>query len=377
MKRLFLGLAANYSREDRLTQLFARGREEDRADLRSFLSRKYRGEAILARNGRSSLALALKAYFSPGDAIIVNGFTCYAVYEAVVAAGLRPVFVDINKVDLNFTADIIKQTLERNETRGNQKLNIRGIIIQNTLGNTVDINAIESIANKYKLLVIEDLAHCAGAKYDDGREVGTVGVATALSFGKEKSIDTIAGGAVILRSKPHNQIEAPKKAPKLSDYLRSRLYPTFGAMARRLMGLHLGGALIRFLVKIHWIEKSADSRLDLKRTLAKFEARRALMQFKENSHRNIKPIREFRLVNSRDKLLKELRSAGCYFDGFWYEKPVSPSRYYQKTHFPEKECPNAVYVSQHIINIPQYYSKKELQKANAIIDKYTIKEGEE
>ena len=117
MKRLFLGLAANYSREDRLAQLFIRGREEDRTDLKNFLSRKYQGEAILTRNGRSALALALKAYFSPGDAIIINSFTCYAVYEAVMAAGLKPVFADIDKHNLNFTVDTIERILKENESK--------------------------------------------------------------------------------------------------------------------------------------------------------------------------------------------------------------------------------------------------------------------
>ena len=80
MRHYFLGLAANYSRQQRTTHTFAIGRKRDCDDLRKFLEKKYVGEAILTKNGRSALALALKAYFKPGDGIIVNGFTCYAVY---------------------------------------------------------------------------------------------------------------------------------------------------------------------------------------------------------------------------------------------------------------------------------------------------------
>ena len=81
-------------------------------------------------------------------------------------------------------------------------------------------------------------------------------------------------------------------------------------------------------------------------------------------------LREFCLVNNRGELLKKLRENGYYFDGFWYEKPVSPARYYKKVHFPEKECPVATEVAGKIINIPTYYGKNDLKKARKIIDEY-------
>ena len=101
-KHYFLGMAAGYSKKRVWRHVFAVGRERHRAELTEHLGIRYRGTAILCKNGRSALALALKAYFKPGDAVIVNGFTCYAVYEAVKAAKLTPVFVDINREDLNF-----------------------------------------------------------------------------------------------------------------------------------------------------------------------------------------------------------------------------------------------------------------------------------
>ena len=105
-KHFFLGLAANYGKEDRRSQLFSIGRKEDLRDLKSYLERKYGGEcAILTKNGRSALAIAFQTYFKKGDKILVNSFTCYAVYEAIKAAELVPVFVDINLDDLNFDSE--------------------------------------------------------------------------------------------------------------------------------------------------------------------------------------------------------------------------------------------------------------------------------
>ena len=362
MKRFFLGLAANYNKEDRRAQLFSVGRKEDYTDLEQFLKRKYIGQkAVLTKNGRSALTLALKAYFNQGDKILVNGFTCFAVYEAVKAAKLEPVFADIELNNLNFSEKTVLKSLIPD---------IKGIIIQNTLGNPIDIEKIEKIAKENNLTIIEDLAHCAGIKYSDGREAGTIGAATILSFGKEKAIDTVSGGAVVFRDDYQNEINLPTKSPRFSDYLRSRFYPTFGAICRNLTHVHLGGFLMKALIKIHWVEKSADSKLDLSRKPSKFEARRALIQIKSLSKTGEKPLRDFYYVNNRGEVLNKLKKAGYYFDSFWYEKPISPIRYYSKTHFPEELCPNAVYAANHIINFPKYYKKPDLKKAQEIIKDY-------
>ena len=403
MRRYFLGLAANYSRKERLAHTFAVGREKDRRELGEFLGRKYEGEAILTKNGRSALALALKAYFEPGEAVIVNGFTCYAVYEAIKSAKLVPIWVDINKENLNFDVKTLGNVIgseisgnsrpyatneERNERssthndgpeRASRELSkshsqIKGIIIQNSLGNPVDIVALEKFAKKHNLTIIEDLAHSAGVKYSDGREAGTVGAAAAFSFGKDKSIDTISGGAVVLRHPYKNTIKAPSKLPKISDTLRARFYPMFGAISRGLSYVHLSGIFMRGLIRIHWVEKSADNRLDLTRKIAKFEAKLALKQFKELKKSGEQPLREFCLVSNRGEVIKKLQKKGYYFGGFWYEKPVSPERYYKRVHFSEKDCPVAVEVAKKIVNFPAFYSKRDLKAARDIVAEY-IEEG--
>jgi len=350
--------------------MFTVGTRKDLARLKEFLAKKYSGEAILCKNGRSALALALEAYFQRGDAILINGFTCYAVYEAVRAAGLVPIFVDIDRKSLNFNLKTLGDAISThtaNSKDGQRK--IAGIVIQNSLGNPVDIVAIEKFARQHDLEIIEDLAHCAGMVYPDGREAGTVGAASVFSFGKDKSIDTVSGGALVLRHPCKNTIEAPMFAPKISDYLRARLYPIFGMICRGLSYVGIGGAMMRLLVALHWVEKSADNRLDLTRRLAKFEAKLALAQLK-NLKKTRMPLRDFYLVRDRESVLKTLQKKGYYFGGFWYEKPVSPERYYQKVHFPEAKCPVAVEVTQKIINFPRYYDKHDLVPAQKIIREY-------
>ena len=363
VKRHYLGMAAGYTIEEIWQHTLAVGRQKDCDDLTEYLSKRYGGKAMLCKNGRSGLCMALKAYFDPGDAVIVNGFTCYAVYEAIKAAGLTPVWADISREDLNFNLASLEKINHKN---------LKGIIIQNSLGNPVDIEKVEAFTKKHKLTIIEDLAHCAGVKYADGREAGTVGAGVAFSFGKDKSIDTVSGGAVVLRGPCKNEIKAPTKTPKLSDHLRARFYPMLGAICRGMMIVRAGGALMRLFVKIHWVERSADNKLDLGRKISKFEARLALKQFKNLRKSGEPALREFYLVENRDEVLKELRLNRYFFDGLWYEKPVSPKRYYKKVHFPEAECPEAVFVSEHIVNFPTYYPKDKMTRARQIVEKNLI-----
>ena len=373
MRHYFLGLAANYSRKERIRHTFCVGFEKDRRKLKNYLREKYEGEAVLTKNGRSALAMALKAYFKPGDAVLVNGFTCFAVYEAIKAARLTPVFVDIDRKDLNASLANFRSAPVVADDLKSAKPRIKGLIIQNTFGNPVNMKGIEKFARENNLIIIEDLAHSVGIKYPDGREAGMVGAATVFSFGKEKAIDTISGGAVVFR-RPHNKSFEPGLRSKISDSLRARFYPLFGAIGQGLSCVHLTGCWINLLLKMHWIEKSADNKLDLDRKINKFEAKLALRQFKKLEKGNEGPLREFFLVNDRDEVLEKLKKAGYYFSGFWYEKPVSPERYYKKVNFPEEKCPEAVYVSQHIINFPNYYKKEDLEPARKIVMKYLEEE---
>lgn len=369
MKRhYFLGLATGYSKKQRREQFFARGKEADFYALQNYILKEYKAHQVLiTRNGRSAIAAGLKYYFKDGGEVIVNGFTCHAVVSGVKAGGMKPVFADIDRETLNFTVESLKKVLTKKT---------RAIIIQNTLGNMVDIKKIKAFAKENGLVIIEDLAHCTGRSYKDGSEAGEIGAMTVFSFGKEKSIDTINGGAVAFRDSVAPLVKIPKLRPPFSEVLRARWYPVFGAMSRGLSYVGLGGGLMRVLVATGLVKKSAEGEIDFeKRRLSYFQAKLALEQLKKRKTLGKKPLREFVLVNNRTEVLEKLRKAGYYFDGFWYEKPVSPARYYKSAHFPAKDCPEAVYVSEHIINLPSYYTKKELEPARRIIMGYLAEEG--
>ena len=129
---------------------------------------------------------------------------------------------------------------------------------------------------------------------------------------------------------------------------------------------------MKFLLLTHQVQKSADNKLETNRKISKFEAKLALRQLQELKDEGL--IRNFFLVKNREEVLKKLREAGYYFDGFWYEKPVSPARYYEKVGFPEESCLVAVEVASKIINVPTFYTEEQLAPALKIINKYVEKD---
>lgn len=372
---IFLGQASNYTFPHALKHLFTRGKPKYSQQLRIALANRYHVESndgdlisriALYHTGRSALTAALIATVPKGSRVIIQGLTCIAVVRAVKAAGCEPVFVDIGSdYRLQYDLDKLAQTLATTD-------NVSAIIVQNTLGLTIDIAEVEKLTKKYKIRIIEDLAHCAGRFYPDGREVGTVGVACALSFGKGKAIDTISGGALVLREPKYPMVNQPALPTPKSDQRRDRFYPIFGALMRLGYDLSIGKFVAGALLKLHFIQRSADAELNLDVRLTDWQAKLALEQLEKLP---TTPLREPHFVGQREKVLEELLHAGFKLDEIWYDTPVSPARYKKEVAFPTKDCPNTVKVAKTIVNLPTWYSAEKVVRAREIVNWYELKEA--
>lgn len=370
---IFLGQASNYSVSQVLRHLFAFGHEIDSDQLKQALQTKYgQGsnatdidtKVALYQTGRSALTAALIATTPKHSAVVIPGLTCIAVVRAVRTAGCIPVFVDIDPKTLQYDFDQLEETLRNNSE-------IRTIIVQNTLGFTIDMQQLEKITKAHKVKLVEDLAHSAGRFYPDGREVGTVGAATALSFGKGKAIDTISGGAVVIREEKTRLMRLPCLKARKSTRWRARWYPMLGLIIRAGYHVGLGKIFTGVFLKLHWIERSADAELNLDHRLSHWQAKLALKQL-QNLPKT--PLREYALVKQREKLLADWRRKGYLLDEIWYDTPVSPIRYRKEANFPTNACPNTVKIATEIVNLPTWYSEKRLAPVRAMMQKYLLEE---
>lgn len=405
---IFLGQASNYRGRRIWRHLFAHGSAADSRRLRQTLARRYGATTFadvqLYHTGRSALTAAIQSLVPAGSPVIVPGLTCIAVIRAIKAAGCTPVYVDIDPATLQYDLGALARTLKQLSASHpapvkplqidkSNKVCYTGIVMaQNTLGRSLAMGKIQPLADAAHFAIVEDLAHSAGRFYPDGREIGTVGAAAVLSFGKGKSIDTIEGGAAILRrtafhvAQPHvtskssatkyptsasavplQPLAQPTAQPRRSDQLRDRWYPVFGWLSRGLYHLGLGRFFLGALHRLHWLARSADAVLDPDQALPDWQAKLALAQL---SALPATPLREHYFVQNRPAVLRSLARAGYQLTEIWYDTPVSPARYAAEAAFPTKACPQTTWVAAHIVNLPTWYPEAKLAPARALIQQH-------
>jgi dTDP-4-amino-4,6-dideoxygalactose transaminase len=142
-------------------------------------------------NGLDAIHLLLRAYgVGPGDEVLVPSNTFIATWLAVTQCGATPVPVE----PLAATHNIDPALIEAHITP-----RTRAIIPVHLYGQPADMDSINAIAAKHKLVVIEDAAQAQGARYK-GRRVGSLGHAAATSFYPGKNLGALGdGGAVLTR----------------------------------------------------------------------------------------------------------------------------------------------------------------------------------
>ena len=145
--------------------------------------------AVAVANGTVALELALRALgIGPGHDVITTSRTFIASASAVVMAGARPVFADVNRDSQNVTAETIRAALTPAT---------RAIIPVHLAGWPCEMDEILSLAEQCGLKVIEDCAQAHGAKYR-GRSVGSFGDIAAFSFCQDKNMTTAGEGGMVV-----------------------------------------------------------------------------------------------------------------------------------------------------------------------------------
>jgi len=148
-------------------------------------------EAVALSSGTDADALALAVLndfgAKRGDEIVVPALSFVATGNAVLQAGFKPVFVDIDRNTLNINPSKIEEMITEKT---------KAIMPVHLMGKPADMNAVNRIAKKYKLYVIEDAAEAHGAVYK-GRSVGTLGDMAAYSLYVAHIISTVEGGIVV------------------------------------------------------------------------------------------------------------------------------------------------------------------------------------
>jgi len=147
-------------------------------------------QAVAVGSGTDAIVLALAVLYDFDaqrcDEIILPALSFVATGNAVLQAGFKPVFVDVDIKTLNIDTSKIESAITEKT---------RAIIAVHLMGKPADMDAINDIARKHNLYVIEDAAEAHGAVYK-GKNIGTLGDMAAYSLYVAHIITTVEGGIV-------------------------------------------------------------------------------------------------------------------------------------------------------------------------------------
>jgi dTDP-4-amino-4,6-dideoxygalactose transaminase len=135
-------------------------------------------------NGTDAITIALKALgVRPDDEVVVPSFTFYASAEAIVTAGARPVFCDVDPATRNVTVDTVRAVLTPRT---------KAVVAVDLFGLPAPVGEIQELG----VPVLEDAAQAAGASLD-GRSAGSLGDIGTFSFYPSKNLGCFGDGGAI------------------------------------------------------------------------------------------------------------------------------------------------------------------------------------
>ena len=403
------GLSPNVERKDftlalsRIVQMWTYNKGNETKKLENWFEKKYHCFAFAFSSGRGCLYAILMALdIQKGDEILVTGFTCVAVVDAILAIGARPIYVDITK----------KFTLDVGDLRKKITKKTRAMLIQHTFGLSSIAEEIEKFANFHSLHIIEDVAHGIGIR-DNGVLLGTKGIAALFSFGRDKAFSCVSGGMVItknLRIAEKLKLFQSNQKDSSTLWVFQNLFHIVSMYSLVLPlydVLSLGKGVLILSQKIGLLAKPIDSQellhfslytqklspalaaiaLSQLERLEKFNTKRkknvldyiaSVKRYYPNMIVTNKPLLRYPLLAENPNMLKQFARDKRVYLGDWYSNGIDPKgTNKEKLFYTQGSCPQAEHIAKHIINLPTYptLSTKDVQKVVTILTSYAQNSG--
>ena len=164
--------------------------------------------AIGVSSGTDALLAILMALgVGPGDAIITSAYSFFATGSCVARVGATPVFIDIDRETCNISPAALERYLstcqrdDKGSVRTAQGQKVRAIVPVHLYGLCCEMDAIQEIAERFQLQVIEDAAQAIGAEYlFRGRtaKAGTMGEIGSFSFYPTKNLGAAGDAGMVI-----------------------------------------------------------------------------------------------------------------------------------------------------------------------------------
>lgn len=402
---MFNSLGSNYNLSFVLTALRNLGGSDAKyeKELKRALEKKFKGQATLVYKGRDAIELILKSFtIGEGDLVLTQAFTCHAIEEAITRVGAEPVYVDLVKAGLNPSVETLQVAFEKASHDKDKK--VKAVLVQHTLGIPADVEKIAAWCKKRKLMLIEDLAQGVFGVDKNGQELGAAGQAVVLSFGRDKILDGVAGGAAIIKPTPPKKITVARQVPQ-SVINKDMLYPLLTWLIRKTHSIGIGKLIFKLAKMTKLLTSPVASPLEEVAAMPAAHARLALLALKQapaqiahrrkiarlynqlidNKNQQIKKLLTEDIINrgsnqryllwvkSPNELIKYLKKKKVFISDRWYRQAVDSGSLACTSVYKPGSCPNAEDLAQHIINLPTHIniSLQQARTISQLVNKYS------
>ncbi len=309
--------------------------------LRSYINVKH---VIAVNSGTSALyASLLSLGIKPGDGVLLPSFTFVATANSVVAAGAKPVFVDINKKDYTIDISDLRKKIDKTT---------KAIIPVHLYGHPADMNEINSIAKEHSLYVIEDACQSLGSTYLK-KQTGIFGDLGCFSFYASKVLTTGEGGAIVT-----NNDNLAEKLKMIRNHGMVHGYDSkiFGLNLRLPeLSAAIGKTQIRKIDQMLQIRK--ENAEFLSEGLKKYEQSEIINLPKESNDKTYNWYLftiSFKEANKRELLRNRMISEGIGAT-VYYDPPVHKTPYYKEFepfYNNTDYIPNTIWAWNHVLSLP-------------------------
>ena len=382
------------------------------------VEQRFNGVAVAVYKGRDAVELALRAILELGKkskdekkiGVITQGLACHAIEEGVLRAHCVPIYVDLESGTLGPSVATIEEGLRWAKVH---HIEVRAVFLQHTLGYANPVSEVRRLCDRYGLVLIEDLAQSFGAQDREGRELGSLADIVICSFGRDKVLDAVSGGAVIIKhgffSLHTRELVAwkttnyPRLSPPRSAVIKEMIYPNLTAMIRRTHASGLGKLLFQAAKALHLLTSPIASPTSAPTYLPAGYASVVLLQYQrlqiQLSHRRAVAavyLEELKHVEGIQVLVRHehvnhdvhlrvpvlfddpekmhaviiaCQKVGIFLSDRWYRAVVDSGSLNYTSVYQNGSCPTAEYTAQRLLNVPthQYTSIEHARMISRII----------
>ena len=389
MSSIFNSLGSNYSKHFVLKALrnctFSSFKSIDALEKK--LEIIFQGTAIGVYKGRDAIEIALRVLLPKESKVFTQAFSCYAVEEGIVRAGMQPVYTDTAENTTNMSLDTLRMAFKKNPQG-------KAVLVQHSLGIPAEIIQIKKWCEKNNILLIEDLAQGFGGINTSGEQLGKNADVVICSFGRDKIIDAVSGGAVIFKKLTQTQsqrvfeIKKELKTVPVKIVISEMIYPLITTIIRRTHHMGIGKIIFFISKKIGLLGSPIISRVSQSARIHPAYADLALYsldtvetQLIHRKHiakiylaelseiKDLQMIVDVELVNHASNLrfsfltknaqkvqeiILKLKKDGVYIPDRWYREAVDCGSFACKTAYKKGSCKNAEDIAQRVVNLPTH-----------------------